>query len=286
MKKLSIERPRHLENLFKELEDNILYVIHYSESEFYEFDIKVNHIEYLTENKSIENNFHSIVDNLKLHLLEQLKNKNTTELLSFFQKQEIYFNMFLPDKRKKEIHNVYLIQNIASGDEGILTSSYNLSEYQSKFIRLIFEKYVIAYNQLYSELSNLKSQFISTQISVEKTEQDTPTFENNFDNVNPAEIYKHFKNGLVDKEYLSVQELNEYLKAAFEFKTTPEILFKLKHTPTKQNIYTVFYTYYKDVAQKKHNTQEQYAALLGDYFEGYKTKIIQTNWARDYKAKR
>ena len=85
MKKLSIERPRQIENLFKELEDNILYVIHYSESEFYEFDIKVNHVEYLTENKSIENIFHSIVDNLKLHLLEQLKNKNKTELLSFFQ---------------------------------------------------------------------------------------------------------------------------------------------------------------------------------------------------------
>ena len=115
---------------------------------------------------------------------------------------------------------------------------------------------------------------------------ETPTFKNNFDNITSVEIYKHFKAGLVDKQYLTEQELNEYLKAAFELKKVPETLFKLKHTPTKQKIYTVFYVYYKDISQKKHERQKDYAALLGDYFEGYKTGIIQTNWARDYKTKR
>ena len=120
-----------------------------------------------------------------------------------------------------------------------------------------------------------------------KTEpKETARFKNYFDNIEPNEIYKHFKNGLVDKGYLTEQELNEYLKAAFELKTKPETLFKLKHTPTKQKIYTVFYTFYKDIAQKKHNSRTKYAALLGDFFEGYKTEIIQTNWAREYKVKR
>ncbi len=119
-----------------------------------------------------------------------------------------------------------------------------------------------------------------------ETEQETPTFTNNFDNIKPTEIYNHFKAGLVEKGYLTEQELNEYLKAAFELQTKPEILFKLKHTPTKQKIYTVFYIYYKDISQKKHERQKEYAALLGDFFEGYKTEIIQTNWARDYKTKR
>ncbi len=118
------------------------------------------------------------------------------------------------------------------------------------------------------------------------TEQETPTFTNNFDNIKPIEIYEHFKAGLVDKGYLTIEELNKYLKAAFELKTIPETLFKLKHTPTKQKIYTVFYIYYKDISQKKHERQKEYAALLGDFFEGYKTEIIQTNWARDYKKKR
>jgi len=118
------------------------------------------------------------------------------------------------------------------------------------------------------------------------TAKETPTFENNFDHIAPNEIHKHFKAGLVDKGYLTEQELYEYLKAAFELKTTPQTLFKLKHTPTKQKIYNVFYEYYKDVSEKKHGTRTRYADLLGNYFKGYETSIIQTNWAKEYKTKR
>ena len=131
-----------------------------------------------------------------------------------------------------------------------------------------------------------KIEALPPQQTETETEQGTATFTNNFDNIKPTEIYKHFKAGLVEKGYLTEQELNEYLKAAFELKIIPETLFKLKHTPTKQKIYTVFYIYYKDIAQKKHERQKEYAALLGDFFEGYKTETIQTNWARDYKTKR
>lgn len=113
-----------------------------------------------------------------------------------------------------------------------------------------------------------------------------PNFTNNFDNNTPAEVFEHFNAGLVNKGYLTEQELNEFLKAAFELKTKPEQLFKLKHAPTKQRIYNLFYIYYRDISQKKHDRQKDYAALLGDYFEGYKTEIIRTNWARDYKAKK
>ena len=141
------------------------------------------------------------------------------------------------------------------------------------------------------EITYIESAIINAEnklksLPPQQTETKTPTFTNNFDNIKPTEIYKHFKAGLVEKGYLTEQEINEYLKAAFELKTKPETLFKLKHTPTKQKIYTVFYIYYKDVSQKKHERQKEYAALLGDFFEGYKTEIIQTNWARDYKTKR
>ena len=132
--------------------------------------------------------------------------------------------------------------------------------------------------------SNWKPKAFSPQQAETEAEHGTPTFKNNFDNINTVEIYDHFKAGLVDIGYLTEQELNEYLKAAFELKTKPQTLFKLKHTPTKQKIYTVFYVYYKDISQKK--KRKEYAALLGDYFEGYRTEIIQTNWARDYKTRR
>jgi hypothetical protein len=91
---------------------------------------------------------------------------------------------------------------------------------------------------------------------------------------------------LVEKGYLTEQELNEYLKTAFELQTIPETLFKIKNAPSKQKIYTVFYTYYKDITGKIHETQKQYVELLGNYFEGYKNETISTNWAREYKAKR
>ena len=71
-----------------------------------------------------------------------------------------------------------------------------------------------------------------------------------------------------------------------ELKTIPETLFKIKKPPTKKAIEAVFYKYYTEVAGKNHGKQKEYAALLGDFFEGYKTEIIQTNWARDYKTKR
>jgi len=113
-----------------------------------------------------------------------------------------------------------------------------------------------------------------------KTEQGKPAFTNNFDNIKPTEIYKHFKAGLVDKGYLTEQELNEYLKAAFELKTIPETLFKIKDAPNKAAIEAVFYRYYKNVAGKIHGKQNQYAALLGNYFEGYKTTTVSSNFSK------
>lgn len=113
-----------------------------------------------------------------------------------------------------------------------------------------------------------------------ETEQGTPTFTNNFDNIKPTEIYNHLKAGLVEKGYLTEQELNKYLKAAFELKTKPETLFKIKDAPKKSIIEAVFYRYYKNVAGKVHGKQKQYAALLGDYFEGYKTTTVSSNFSK------
>jgi hypothetical protein len=76
--------------------------------------------------------------------------------------------------------------------------------------------------------SNWKPEAIHSQQNETKIKQGQPTFTNNFDNINTTEIYKHFKAGLVDKNYLTEHELNEYLIAAFELKTKPETLFKIK----------------------------------------------------------
>jgi hypothetical protein len=119
---------------------------------------------------------------------------------------------------------------------------------------------------------------IPPQKAETKKELEKQPFTNNFDRITQTEIYKHFKAGLVETGYLSEQELNEYLKAAFELKIKPKTLFKIKNAPTKQKVMKVFYEYYKNVAGKPHKKQSQYAALLGDYFEGFNTQNVSTNF--------
>lgn len=116
--------------------------------------------------------------------------------------------------------------------------------------------------------------------------QEQPNFKNNFDNISPVEIYKHFKAGLVDKKCLTEIELIRYLKAAFELKTIPETLFKIRDAQSKEKIYLVFYIYYINVAGKPHYKQQQYVELLGNYFEGFNNETIKTNWARGYNPKK
>ena len=123
-----------------------------------------------------------------------------------------------------------------------------------------------------------QKQALPTQQTETITKQ--PNFTNNFDNITTVEIFEHFNAGLVEKQYLTEQELNDYLKAAFELKTIPETLFTIKDAPTKAAIEAVFYRYYKNVAGKVHGKQKQYAALLGNYFEGYKTTTVSTNFSK------
>jgi hypothetical protein len=210
-----------------------------------------------------------------------------------------FWEMYPASQKPKENCLPFVIQRESELKNEI---EYTISEYkENEYWEFDFEEYqkfidtskpielLFNVSELLVQLNRLEmfNEFLLPPQQTEtETEQGMPTFTNNFDNNKTTEIYKHFKAGLVEKGYLTEQELNEYLKAAFELKTKPETLFKLKHTPTKQKIYTVFYIYYKDISQKKHERQKEYAALLGDFFEGYKTEIIQTNWARDYKTKR
>ena len=101
---------------------------------------------------------------------------------------------------------------------------------------------------------------------------------NNFDSIKIIDVYNHFKKGLVEKKYLTESDLISYLKAAFEQMAVPETLFKIKDAPTKFKTMKVFHEYYKNVAGKPHGKQKKYAALLGNYFEGFTTDNVSTNF--------
>ena len=176
-------------------------------------------------------------------------------------------------------NNKLLLDSLSIGIKGIKdhiisqVDKYNESTFTYPkidvfpLLNFINEKLDDLNKKIEKELTIKDNESISLEPAKSEIENETTNFINNFDNISTDKIYKHFKAGLVDKHYLTEQELNNYLKAAFELKTIPETRFKLKHTPTKQKIYTVFYTYYKDISPKIQGSQEEYAALLGDYFE-------------------
>ena len=101
---------------------------------------------------------------------------------------------------------------------------------------------------------------------------------NNFDDLKIEIVIEHFKNGLVEANYLNEADLLKFIQLAFEKKEIPRIKFHFKNVRTVGRIRKVFYLYYKEKAGHPHGEKLKYAALLGDYFEGYNTKTVITNF--------
>jgi hypothetical protein len=93
-------------------------------------------------------------------------------------------------------------------------------------------------------------------------------------------VYNYFKAGLVDGKYLAETDLLKFMDAAFNRQTAPKKLFKLHDVQAKQKIIRVFCIYYKNIAAKPHGKQYKYAALLGEYFQGFKTRNVSTNFSK------
>jgi hypothetical protein len=105
-------------------------------------------------------------------------------------------------------------------------------------------------------------------------------FENNFDHADVKDVYSHFQTELVISKMLTEDELQNFLIAAFQEKTPPKKSFNLKGGKTKEKVMKVFYKYYIDKAGKPYGRQKEYAELLGNYFQGYKTSTVSTNFSK------
>ena len=212
--------------------------------------------------------------------LKQFLNENEADKSDYIKRESEYFENTLWDLENRDeiLYHIdaLLINNSPNGFS--LTGIENLNMACDLGNQIGFDKLMDSIKKKVKFLESEKP--LPHQQPETETEQGTPIFTNNFDKITPTEIYKHFKAGLVEKQYLTEQELNEYLKAAFELKTIPKTLFKIKDTPNKAAIEAVFYKYYKNVAGKIHGKQNQYAALLGDYFEGYKTTTVSSNFSK------
>lgn len=106
---------------------------------------------------------------------------------------------------------------------------------------------------------------------------------NNKDLVEAKDVYEYFKKHLVDPNYLSEDQLNEYLILAFQSKPqqVPKKRFVFQNKPKKKKIYSIYYNYYHDIVGAERGKQTEYAELLGEYFAGYNTPTTYTNMNKD-----
>jgi hypothetical protein len=250
-----------------------------SESEIEEIEDHQNYLFNQAVKNSVNNRIESYPEVVKINVFtEQLR---LLELFLASTKVEPFLiELLKPIVRIRDKDYLYILveyQNIRGRRYNDFKKDFSINQ-QGSFL----DGYFFTASIIWEYKTEIQKYLIkvSPQQPEAETEQETLTFTNTFDNIKPTEIYKHFKAGLVEKGYLTEQELNTYLKAAFELKEIPETLFKIKDAPNKAAIEAVFYRYYKNVAGKIHGKQNQYAALLGDYFEGYKTTTVSSNFSK------
>ncbi len=161
-------------------------------------------------------------------------------------------------------------------EQGYVNLVKDEGEKYRKIIKEWFEDEKKFIDEIKPLLKNLESQ--KTQTKYDPPPDKISSIKNNFDRVSILEVFNHFKKGLIDKGFISEKELIEYIKQAFDKKIAPEILFRFTDVHSKQKVIKVFYDYYKNVAGKPHRQQTKYVELLSNYFEGYITQNVKTNF--------
>ncbi len=187
-----------------------------------------------------------------------------------------YFDFSYYRRRHGIRNDIYFYRNhlaIYEIEDYILEQSKDIRWYQQ-----YYKKIIGLINNLDFNISEADSHPLEQPKT--ETEKELQNFKNNFDTIDSLVVYNHFKVELVNKGHLTEDELKKYLKTAFELKIKPETLFIFKDVIKKKTIIAVFYDYYKTVAGKPHGKQKLYAALLGDYFMGYNSETLNTNFSK------
>ncbi len=129
-------------------------------------------------------------------------------------------------------------------------------------------------------LAWLKNKLPTQKIDCDEDGLITPDFKNTFNKVDSKEVYDHFKEGLVMKNLLSEETLLKYLKAAFEEQAPPKVKFQFTDIESRKKLIHVFYLFYKDKSGKPHGKKDIYVGLLCDYFEGFITSTVSSNFSK------
>lgn len=218
---------------------------------------------------------------------------------------EAEYDILAEEYHKRFGHDIpfgaYIFKEIKKGIDIIPNKSERLLKYKENLHywteSSLTNRYIIGETEVTDRLIPLLKNEISLLESIDnkeseqaqkeetekpKAEKQEIAFEflNNFDNVASKDVYSHFKKGLVKSKMLTENELQNFIIAAFQNQTVLNNKFKFKNFETKDKVMKVFYEYYKHIAGKPHGKQKKYAALLGNYFQGFKTSTVSSNFSK------
>lgn len=178
-----------------------------------------------------------------------------------FQKDNTYFYWLkLPNEVETPNHQTMIISKF-----DIIQLELNLNSLQKSIVQY---------------LSAEQADETSLVNSTSKQLEPIYTLNNNFDHVDSNKVINYFNSELVEPGYLSSSDLQKFMTLAFEKLEKPESKFVFKKSSAKKKIIGVFYNYYLNKASKPFGKKTKYVELLGEYFEGYSTKSILSNFAK------
>jgi len=161
---------RDIDDIYREFERFFTSSIINAETRCYDHGINEyktsEYLKYIDENKVFDQYYASIINEIKIHVVDQLSNYNKIKLISFIEKQKLNYHTSLPGTRKRALFNDFLVYIIAGGDHSIINSGYRLNEYEKSIAKLGYVKYSNAYCQLGVEVENL---FVNYQVVLIKS---------------------------------------------------------------------------------------------------------------------
>lgn len=176
--------------------------------------------------------------------------------------------------------------------EAYVVNCYEVFDLMMNTFLLCFIKYNIDFyavaNEINYPLEYVDCGMLEGFMQSKNNEQSTPTaetqiptpFRNNFDHVPSQEVYNYFKENLVDANHLDLETFRQYLKSAFEDMQIPQNRYSIKGVKSQKLVTKIFYNYYSEIASKPHGQKRKYVALLGDYFRGYDTDKLMSNFSK------
>lgn len=251
--------------------------------------------------------------NLKLYFKRDYNNKEDFEKILFKENTRIFFRYAITLKGKdflnciKNEYDLFCIYNEVSNDakknwlnhtSNFIVPINGLSGFINKIDTISFVKWhdkkikKLQPNQTKNliskaqrEIENKFDKVEPQQFQKENDKKNILEFENKFDKVEPNIVYEYFNNNLVKKGYLTIKDLEKYLVLAFQDLEKPKEKFSFSNLHIEK-IRTIFYTYFREIANKPHGKKSDYAQLLGNYFNSFTTQKVNNNFANGYKLVR